>query len=215
MKAEYSTEILAKIHLSKRNTVQEITLDMANSMKLIAKQSFPKATQVIDRFHVQKLAIEALQDIRIKHRWEAIDLENLELTRAKKEGKIYTEKRFENGDSPKQLLARSRYLLFKSKDKWSETQKVRAELLFEQYPDIKKAYELVHGLRLIFNQNIEKNVARLKLALWYQKVEKSEFKSFNILGRTIELNYEGILNFFNNRSTNASAGIFQCQNKSF
>ncbi len=41
---------------------------MANSMKQIAKQCFLKAIQVTDRFHVQKLAIEALQDIRIKHR---------------------------------------------------------------------------------------------------------------------------------------------------
>ncbi|MEO8255346.1 MAG: transposase [Flavobacterium sp.] len=37
---------------------------------------FPNATRVKDRFHVQKLALEALQQIRIKYRWEAIDLEN-------------------------------------------------------------------------------------------------------------------------------------------
>lgn len=42
---------------------------MANSMKTICKKCFPKAVQVTDRFHVQKLALEALQDIRIKHRW--------------------------------------------------------------------------------------------------------------------------------------------------
>ncbi|WP_338140803.1 transposase [Wenyingzhuangia gilva] len=36
--------------------------------KTIIKVCFPKATQVTDRFHVQKLALEALQDIRIKHR---------------------------------------------------------------------------------------------------------------------------------------------------
>ena len=45
-------------------------------MKNIAKTCFPKAIQVTDRFHVQKLALEALQDIRIKHRWNAIDSEN-------------------------------------------------------------------------------------------------------------------------------------------
>jgi transposase len=41
-------------------------------MKLIAKTAFPMATQVIDRFHVQQLATDAVQDIRIKYRWEAI-----------------------------------------------------------------------------------------------------------------------------------------------
>ncbi|WP_458250304.1 transposase, partial [Flavobacterium psychrophilum] len=34
------------------------------------------ATCVTDRFHVQKLATEALQEIRIKYRWQAIDQEN-------------------------------------------------------------------------------------------------------------------------------------------
>jgi transposase len=43
---------------------------MANSMKLIAKNVSQKAIQVTDRFHVQKLALEALQEIRIKHRWK-------------------------------------------------------------------------------------------------------------------------------------------------
>ncbi|AYN04473.1 hypothetical protein EAG11_10010 [Flavobacterium sp. 140616W15] len=48
----------------KRNCVQEITLDIANSLKLIPKRCFPKAVQ----FHVQKLALEALQELRIKYR---------------------------------------------------------------------------------------------------------------------------------------------------
>ncbi len=49
---------------------------MASNMGLIVKKSFPNASQVIDRFHVQKLALEALQEIRIKYRWEAIDAES-------------------------------------------------------------------------------------------------------------------------------------------
>ncbi|WP_026815286.1 transposase [Arenibacter certesii] len=67
---------LLGLPVSIRNKVQEITLDMAHSIKQIVKACFPKARQVTDRFHVQKLAIEALQDLRIKYRWEAIDLEN-------------------------------------------------------------------------------------------------------------------------------------------
>jgi transposase len=44
-----------------RNQVTEITLDMAANMGLVAKKCFPNATRVTDRFHVQKLALEALQ----------------------------------------------------------------------------------------------------------------------------------------------------------
>jgi transposase len=49
---------------------------MAGNMARIVKNSFSNATLVIDRFHVQKLALDALQEIRIKHRWEALDAEN-------------------------------------------------------------------------------------------------------------------------------------------
>lgn len=68
-KAELVIAVIEKIALKERNIVTEITLDMAGNMRLIAKKCFPNATRVIDRFHVQKLASEALQEIRIKYRW--------------------------------------------------------------------------------------------------------------------------------------------------
>lgn len=60
-------------------------------------------------------------------------------------GKEYTPYRFPNGDTRKELLIRSRYLLFKSADKWTDRQKQRAAILFEEYPDIKTAYGLCHS----------------------------------------------------------------------
>jgi transposase len=74
--SEKVLDILQKLPLRLRNKVEEITLDMAASMNIIAKRCFPNAVLVTDRFHVQKLAIEAVQEIRIKHRWEALDNEN-------------------------------------------------------------------------------------------------------------------------------------------
>ncbi len=109
-KAEQVIQHLHKIPSDKRNKVKEITLDMANAMKIIVKRCFPKAVQVTDRFHVQKLALDALQDIRIKHRREAIDKENNTIKEAKSNNKAYLPKTFTNGDTLKQLLARSRYL---------------------------------------------------------------------------------------------------------
>jgi transposase len=67
--SEKVLEILKQLPLRLRNKVEEITLDMAGSMNLIAKRCFPNATLVTDRFHVQKLASEAVQELRIKHRW--------------------------------------------------------------------------------------------------------------------------------------------------
>ncbi|SDX97183.1 transposase, partial [Flavobacterium degerlachei] len=113
------------------------------------------------------------------------------------------------------LLARSRYLLYKSRQKWTNNQEERAKLLFELYPDIKKAYDLSQQLRTIYNSNNDKNVAMLKLAHWYRKVEESGFKNFNIVLNTITVNYNSILNYFDNRSTNASAESFNAKIKAF
>ncbi len=214
-KTEQVIEQLSKIDLKKRQAVIEITLDMANSMKLIAKKCFPKAIQVTDRFHVQKLALEALQEIRIKYRWEAMDSENQLILLAKSKNKTYNPQLLTNGDTVKQLLARSRYLLYKSREKWTINQEERAQILFELYPDIKTAYFLSQQLRSIYNTNNDKNVAMLKLAHWYKRVEESGFKNFNIVLNTITVNYQSILNYFDNRSTNASAESFNAKIKAF
>lgn len=207
--------ILQKIPARLRNKVQEITLDLAGSMGLIAKKCFPNAIQVIDRFHVQQLATEALQEVRIKHRWQAIDDENQEIERAKKYKAPYCPLILENGDTVKQLLARSRYLLYKNENRWSAEQQQRAALLFERYPDIEKAYGLSQQLSWIFNTTTDKLYAFARLAKWNEKVEQSGFKSFNTVSRTIILHHKKILNYFDNKSTNASAESFNAKIKAF
>lgn len=214
-KAEPIVKQLLKIPTSLRNKVREITLDMAFSMKHIASKCFPKATQVTDRFHVQKLAIEALQDLRIKHRWEAIDKENEQIQKTSSSGKQYIPELLSNGDSHKQLLARSRYLLYKAAPKWTDKQSQRAKILFNEYPDIYQAYSLVNNLRTIFNEKTNKGIALTKLAHWYREVEEAGFKAFNTVANSIKTNYNTILNYFHNRSTNASAESFNAKIKAF
>lgn len=213
--SEVIIPIIQKISHSKRKKVKEVTLDMAGSMNRIVEVCFTKATRVIDRFHVQKLAYDALQEMRIAHRWDAINEESNAIDNARWEKTEYVPQRFDNGDSKKQLLARSRYLLFKSPEKWSVTQKQRARILFAQYPDIKEAFWLTHELRLIFSKTKDKGVAFTKLAQWYNKVTELGFKSFNTISATIYTHYQHILNFFENRSTNASAESFNAKLKNF
>ena len=116
-KAADILHILYKIPLKKRQKVKYISTDMANNMEKIATEAFPNALVVTDRFHVAKLITDAVQIIRIKYRWDAIDEENLLIEIAKKQGIKYQAEIFENGDTKKQLLARSRYLLFKTSSK--------------------------------------------------------------------------------------------------
>ncbi len=188
---------------------------MAGNMGLIVKKSFPNATLVIDRFHVQKLALDALQEIRIKHRWEAIDKENDAIENARNRNLKYTPELLSNGNTLKQLLARSRYLLYKSRSKWTENQQQRANVLFEKYPDLEKAYKLCQKLSWIFNNTKDKTSALIRLAKWDEKVRQAKFKSFKTIARTMSMHYQNILNYFDNRSTNASAESFNAKIKAF
>ena len=144
--SEKVIRILKKVSEARRKKVKEITLDLAATMERIASRSFPKARLVSDRFHVQQLAGDAVQQIRIQYRWEAIEQENQEIELAKDTGNQHIPEVFANGDSLKQLLARSRHLLFKDEAKWTPSQTHRAEILFRLYPTLQTAYELSRKL---------------------------------------------------------------------
>jgi transposase len=134
---------------------------------------------------------------------------------AKKAKQPFVADELENGDTLKQLLVRSRYLLFKKQQDWSVSQLHRAEILFRLYPDLQKNYQLSRQLFDIFTHSKERIIAFKKLAIWYNDVEKACFKLFSTFAKTIENNYEKILNFFDNRSTNASAESFNAKIKAF
>ncbi|WP_430812270.1 MULTISPECIES: ISL3 family transposase [unclassified Carboxylicivirga] len=120
-----------------------------------------------------------------------------------------------NGDTKKQLLARSRYLLFKPQERWTPSQWNRAQVLFKHYPDIEKAYQLSHKLYEIYNRLISPDIARTKLAQWFNEIEKSGFDAFATIRRTFETHHETIINYFNGRSTNAAAESFNATIKDF
>jgi transposase len=207
--------LLRKIPLEKRILVKEVTLDMAACMEQIVKKTFTKATLVTDRFHVQKLAFDAVQQMRIEYRWEALDQENIEIQLSRELGKTFVANRLENGDTHKQLLARSRYLLFKRKELWSPSQIHRSEILFRFYPKLEEAYKLAQKLGHIYQSVKDKGVGYTKLAQWYNDVENAGFKSFNTVSNTLQTHYETILNFFEKRSTNAAAESFNAKIKAF
>ena len=71
---------------------------------------------LVDRFHIQKLAYDAVQELRIKYRWDAIQQVNEEMEEAKQKNEDYVPYQYSNGDTRRELLIRSRYLLFKSAD---------------------------------------------------------------------------------------------------
>ena len=104
--------VLEKIPLAKRLIVNEVTLDMAPNMGLAVERCFPNSTKTIDRFHVVRLVMDAMQHLRVKLRWQAIDAENKAINEAKQRKEKYQPEVLNNGDTLKELLVRSRYLLY-------------------------------------------------------------------------------------------------------
>lgn len=208
------TQALHKIPLELRMQVREVTLDMANNMAHAVKMSFPNAMLTTDHFHVIKLAMEALQHIRVKYRWEEMDKENEAIKEAKSKGMKYQPITLSNEDTPKQLLARCRYIVAKKADEWTPSQELRAKLLFERFPLLEKAYKHVLQLRGIYTNSIRVN-AEKDLLNWLEKTKKLQIKEFNTVANTIEDKLHTILNFFVNRNTNANAESFNAKIKLF
>ncbi len=207
-------EVLEKIPIEKRNQVKEVSLDMARNMSLAVTQSFPRSSQVIDRFHVVRLVIDALQHLRIKLRWKAIEEENTAIKQVKEKGEKYYSEVLSNGDTPKELLARSRYLLYRFKEDWTFNQAKRAAILFAKYPILQSAYQLTLAFRNIY-QNTDKTTALYRFKQWKENLTDAKIEEFNTVLNSLEYHLENILNFFNHRSTNAYAESFNSKIKGF
>ena len=186
------------------------------SMQKIAKTCFPRAMQVIDRFHVQKLVYEAVQELRITYRWQVIKEENKAIKAAKREGGKYIKQK-----NSKTEIHSGNY--------WPEADiyylnhlingpRVRksGQNYFSSSLKILSTYITTHwSWEEIFSTNYDKDVARAKLALWYNKIEEYGYDTFTTVANSIENHYERILNFFVNRSTNAAAEAFNAKIKAF
>ena len=67
----------------------------------------------------------------------------------------------------------------------------------------------------IFNQKVDKDVVRLNLVRWYDKVDRMDGGLFCTVTEMFRTHYDTILNFFINRSTNAAAEFFNAKVKAF
>lgn len=180
---EVVSNILKKIPLKKRLEVRIVTTDLSSAMMLTVRTAFPAAKLINDRFHVQRLMSEAVDQMRIRYRWEVLDQENKAIKehRTKRNACRNKQERdslgqwkpciLENGETMQQIMARSRHIILKHRSKWNEQQTARAEILFERFPDLEKAYNLYLDMISIFNKMSTSDEARLNLARWYNEVE--------------------------------------------
>lgn len=214
-KNEVISKALEKVPIGIRMKVTEVTLDFANTMDWICRTNFPNATMVGDRFHIQQIVSEGLQEIRIGLRRKAIDEESRMIVEAGKERRTFQTRKYSNGDTEKQLLARGRYLLFRPPTRWTPSQRERAEVMFKKYPELKKGYDLTMMFRGIFESSKTQEKAKGRMERWFEKVSESNLKQLISASNTVQQNLGKVLNYFPDGSTNASAESFNAKLKGF
>lgn len=238
-KIEDVIAVLMKIDAGARDIVTEVTMDFSDSMHAIITSCFPKAEIVIDRFHAQQLAYDAMQEVRMECKRKVAKEEakakkafkkrkEQQMKRRKKEKKdnrgrkpsrkneAYVPFRYANGDTRVELLTRSRYLLMISSDKWTESQKARAEILFEQYPTIREAYHLSHSLRTRYNSKCADLLCCYEsIRQWILMARDSGIEAFSSVADTFDDKFSDVIKYFNNRATNAFAESLNAKIKNF
>ena len=243
-KAEVVARILKMIPASERAKVLEITMDFSDSMYNIAKQCFPNATIVIDCFHIVKRLCDGLEEMRLRFKrlaqvenkkaaaafaqnearkaknrqyWRRKHKKNPKETRGRKRirKQKYRPALLPNGDTKVELLTRSRNLLSQSGEKWGEQKKERARLLFDLYPQMQEGYSLICKVRNIFKLKLTVEQAKERLHEWYKDVNACTLREIKAARDCIKSKEEEVLNYFINRSTNASAESLNSKIKGF
>ena len=94
-----------------------------------------------------------------------------------------------------------------SPNKWTDTVKERTAILLREYTEIEKAFSLSHSLRMIFAKRCSKEERQKSLKKWYKEVGEYGNKAFNDIATAVFDKEDEILNYFINRSTNATESL--------
>jgi len=176
--------------------VKSVSCDMSPTYKKLCKEVFPNTRLVIDKFHVIKHLMDALQTVRRQLKDQAINKEqNIQLSGHRFWSEI-------------ELLERSRYLLAKMQPEWDEDEQQMMDYLFKIFPVLQTAYQLTQKLRLWYNaKNIGKHLNNIEIELyqWCDEVNQSKIPAFRSVKKMIERHHDDIINYFKEGQTNAKA----------
>jgi transposase len=154
-----------------------VTMDMSPAYIAAVKAAVPEVQMIFDRFHVQRLAHDALDEVR---RAEVRASESIEEGRALKHTRFLLHKNPWN-------------LTHLENQKLTEVRRVNAPIY--------RAYLMKEALAGILDGR-QVNVARTKLTEWVSWAAHSHLKPFEKLARTVKEHFEGILAYVRTRLSN-------------
>jgi transposase len=157
-----------------------VAIDLSRAYIEAVREKAPRARLVFDRFHVQRLAHEALDQVR---REQARELRKLDPDAMK-------------------TLKHTRFAL--QKNPWNLTQPESERLARVQARNrpLYRAYLLKETLRDILDHR-QPNVARQRLVDWCAWAARSRLRPFRKAGATVKAHIEGIVDYVRTRWTTA------------
>lgn len=198
LKPEDLQQVIDNYLAKEAQNVRSVSCDMSPSYKKFSRQAFPNAELVIDKFHVIKHLMDALQQVRKQLKTQCLISEATLILPGKKQT-VWTDV---------ELLERSRYIVCKMQSEWNEDEKQMMAHLFDNYTALKQAYDLTQKLRQWYHR---KNIGRptdfieRDLDNWCDDVLQSKLSPFRAVSKMIEKHQPDIINYFKKGTTNAKA----------
>jgi transposase len=158
------------------NQIEVVSSDMWDAYSTLAGDLFPNAISVIDRYHFFIHLSKALDSTRKSLR-----------------------KDFPDEECFKHL----RWTLLKSPDDLSEDEQKTLNQAFLISPDLQEVYQLRRDLKAIFDLDLTKDQASLKVEEWKEKAQKIDSKPIESFLKILNNWKDKVLNFFHQRHTNA------------
>lgn len=161
--------------------LKTVTIDMSGAYIEAVSRGAPQAQVVFDRFHVQRLAQDAVDQVRRE------------------------QVRVLNGTDDARRLKKTRWALLKNPWNMNDLEEDRLARLQRANRPLYRAYLLKESLAAIFDRH-QVNVARNKLLEWISWARRSRLAPFKKLARTVQAHLEGILAFI---ATGLSNGVVE------
>ena len=158
------------------NQIEAVSCDIWKTYINTARECFPNAEIVIDRFHVVKALNEVLDTYRKSLR-----------------------RRYKDEDCFKHL----KWRLFKRYEKCDETDKLILNEAFEKSWFLEELYELRKSFNAMFDIAPNQNILKKSLHSWIQHAKKLDYEPLNKFIRTLENWKKPITAFANQRISNA------------
>jgi transposase len=163
--------------LDGKDYVRYVAMDMWNPYRDAVQTIFPDATIVVDKFHIVRMANEAVEKVRKSIRQS--------LTQ-----------------SQRRTLMHDRFVLLKRQQDLTAEEKLLQLTWFANYQDLKDAYELKEQFYNIWNA-ADKDAALALYRIWRENMPQNLIDAYNPLITAVENWQKEIFAYFDHEITNA------------